>query len=126
MESLDLVGQQQLTVHRLDGRDTLRLYRADGRLTLTVTVTPDGPVLEVAGGDLLIRSDGQLGIDAEHLSIRGRRGIEIQSGGDVVIRASGVLRTTASSQQLTASHGDVHLTANDDVRLDGERVRMNC
>ena len=34
--------------------------------------------------------------------------------------------TSARAQAITARLGDVSVKANDDVRLNGERVRLNC
>jgi len=123
---LELIGSQQLVVERGALADTLRLYGGDGRLTLTVRVTPDGPVLLVEGGGLAIRAEGALAIDAQHVAIRGREGVVVQSGADLCVGAAGSLDLTARRQQLTARGGDVRVYASDDVVLDGERVRMNC
>lgn len=123
---VELIGSQRLVVERGPGADTLRLYGGDGRLTLTVRVTPEGPVLMVEGGGLAIRAEGALAIDAQHVAIRGREGVVVQTGGDLCVGAAGSLDVSAQRQQLTATHGDVRVYASDDVVLDGERVRMNC
>jgi hypothetical protein len=126
MESVELVGQQQLTIERTADLDTLRLYAAGGQLTLTLSITPNGPVLEVAGAGIMIRSSGPLAIDAQHVAIRGREGVVLHSDADALVSAARRLEMTAETQQMTATLGDVRVYANDDVVLDGERVRMNC
>jgi hypothetical protein len=36
------------------------------------------------------------------------------------------MTSTARAHKVTAERGDVDVYANDDVKLDGERIRMNC
>jgi hypothetical protein len=126
MKSVQLVGRQQLVIEHREADDTLQLYGSDGRLTLTLRITPDGPVLLVEGADLAIRATGALAIDAQRVAIRGRDGVVLHSDGDTCVSAAGSLELTAERQQLRATRGDVSVYANDDVVLDGERVRMNC
>jgi hypothetical protein len=42
------------------------------------------------------------------------------------LQASGDLHSEARIQNVTATLGDVNVRANDDVKLSGERVRVNC
>ena len=60
------------------------------------------------------------------VAIHGRRDVSISSGGDATVEAAGDLETFARAQHHTANLGNVNIRANDDVRLNGERVRMNC
>ncbi len=126
MESVALIAQQQLVIERGEREDTLQLFQGNGRLTLTVRITADGPVLEVAGGSVAIRASGALSINAQRVAIRARDGFDLESGGDARITAGGTLEIAAERQQVTARSGDVRVRANNDVLLDGERIRMNC
>jgi hypothetical protein len=40
--------------------------------------------------------------------------------------ADGDLKTEARIQEIRARLGNVNVSANDDVRIDGERVMVNC
>jgi hypothetical protein len=124
--SLELIGEQRLLVERRTRDDLIRLIGPEGRLTLSIIVTPTGPVLRFEGPGLLIESSGALAIDAEHVAIRGREGVALVSGGDAKIVAEGTFDTEAHRQNIRASRGDVNVYANDDVKIDGERIRMNC
>jgi hypothetical protein len=121
----DLRGGQVLVVERRGGEDALRIVGADGRVTLSILVTERGPVLCFEGG-LTILARGNLALEAEHLALHGREGLSVSSGGNVAIETPGDLACTARTQTLTASLGDLRMHANDDVRLNGERVMVNC
>jgi uncharacterized protein (DUF2345 family) len=52
--------------------------------------------------------------------------LAIRSGGDVSIESLDELRTKALAQTIEASRGEVRVRASDDVRVDGERIRLNA
>ncbi len=125
-QTVALVANQQLMIERKPGRDTLNLISSDGQISLSIHVTPDGPVVQVKGASLAIQAEGCLTIDAETVDIHARERMALSSGGDVLIQAKGDLHSTARTQNITAELGDANVKANDDVKLDGERIRMNC
>jgi len=90
-----------------------------------VRVTPAGLSLCIESGALTLLSSGTLRVDAERLELRGRSGVTIESGGDAALAVAGDLTVRASSQELRATLGDVRLAANDDVKVDGERILLN-
>ena len=124
--TFELIGQQALVVESAEGGDLLKIVAPDGRVRLAIAITPDGPVLELGGMGVMIRSSGPLAIDAERIALHGRNGLQISTGGDAAIRAEGDLTSVARIQNISASLGNVNVKANDDVRLNGERVMMNC
>jgi hypothetical protein len=74
----------------------------DGTVELTVRFTPEGPILSFSGARLDLSHAGQLNLSCEELRLHGRRGVELQSGAEVVVRGAG------------------------DVHLDGRNVLINC
>ena len=126
VQVVDLRGDQQLVIDQGPQEDRLMITSADGRVSLTITITEQGPVLHLEGSGLMIRTDGDLAINAKSLAIHGRDGIALTSGGDAHISAAGDLTTTARIQNITAELGNVNVQANDDVKIDGERILMNC
>jgi hypothetical protein len=90
-----------------------------------VAITADGPVLRFEGG-LALQTDGPLAIDAEQVTLHGRQGVAISSGGDAWIQVEGDLHSNARIQNITADLGNVNVKANDDVKINGERVKVNC
>ncbi|MBI5590677.1 MAG: hypothetical protein HY881_09360 [Deltaproteobacteria bacterium] len=127
MKSVELTGRQQLVLRHEQSQDVLQFFNAKGAVVLTVHVTENGPVLRFDGdGALTIQTTGALSIEAEHLSLHGRSGVSVTSDGDMHLRTSGDLHTHGRIQNISASLGNVNVKANDDVRLDGERVLVNC
>ena len=112
------LGSYALHIERLATGHVLRLLGPEGEKSLEIALTPQGPVLRLHSGlrmDLL----GDLMLEARHVSLHGREGLTLTSGTDAAIVAAGDLVARAEL-------GDLALRANDDVRLDGERIRMNC
>jgi hypothetical protein len=126
IHAIELAGRNRLEIRRGRTEDDLRLVAPGGALTLSITVTDAGAVLRVEGAALLVQSSGAVAIDAASVTIRGRDAVTLVSGGDAHIVAAGHLNAEADSIGVHATVGDVEVRANDDVRLDGERVRMNC
>lgn len=112
------LGSHFLHIEPEAGGHVLRLVGPGGAQRLEIAVTADGPVLRLHSG-LKIELAGELAIDAARIALHGREGLTLTSGGDARIVAAGDLVARAEL-------GDVSVRANDDVRLDGERVRMNC
>jgi hypothetical protein len=96
----------------------LRLIGPAGAQSLEIVVTPQGPVLRLGSG-LRLELAGQLSVDAERVALHGRSGLTLTSGGEVTIEA-------ATHLNAKADLGEVRVKANDDLRLDGERILMNC
>lgn len=126
IQVIDLQGDQHLVLEQSQQEDRLMITSANGKVSLTITITDAGPVLHLEGAGLMIKTDGDLAINAKSLAIHGRDGIALTTGGDAQICAVGDLTTKARIQNITAELGNVNLQANDDVKIDGERILMNC
>lgn len=107
--------------------------------------TPTDPV-DPAGSrstDLALARDHHLILetgrkDRSLVRLEGPQGIclaiEITEAGPVLrfegpglaFHAAGALTISADSVSIQARRGDVRVTANDDVKLNGERVLLNC
>lgn len=102
-------GGYQLVLERTATGGVLRLVGRDGAQPIELEVTPAGPVLRLRSG-LAIAVDGDLDLRGDRLSLHARTALSLTSDGAVDIRAG----------------GDVVLQANDDVKLSGERIKLNC
>jgi hypothetical protein len=102
----------------------LRLFAEDGAERVEIEVTPAGPVLRLRSS-LAVSLEGGLSIDAETISLRARSALEIVSGGDLTMNAAGALQSVGRTQHLSATLGDLRLSANDDVVVEGERIKLN-
>jgi hypothetical protein len=108
------------------GRSELSLIGRDGQIRLRIEVTAAGPVLCLDGGSLKVEVHGDLALTADRLALVARQELALCSGGNLRIEAGENCAIQAKRQELTATLGDVKVYANDDVKIDGERVRMNC
>lgn len=117
MESITL-GDHFLHIDSVGDGHTLRLVGPGGGQRLEIAITPQGPVLRL-GGNLRVELTGDLAVEARRIALHGREGLALSSGADGSVQVVGDLA-------VTADLGDVSIRANDDVRIDGERVRMNC
>ncbi len=125
-ESVDLSRRQRMIVLRRPEADVVQFLSREGEITLSVILTEAGPVLRFSGASLALQASGSLSLEAEHVHLHGRSGVSMSTDGDLIVRAKGDLISEARVQTITATLGDVSVSANDDVRLVGERVRMNC
>lgn len=114
-------------VEIIDTADTeiLNLRAPDGQLCLQITLTPEGPRIAVQGLSVAVECKGDLKIEAENVAVRARKELRLESGENVHIDAVGEFRAEAFEQHLRARRGDIALKANDDVLLNGERIRLN-
>lgn len=122
MERIDLPHDQALTIE--DGGRLLRLRAADGSTPMRIRITPEGPVLEVDGA-LAVRAGGALDLEGESVRIHSRSRLLLSADGDAAFRVRGDLLNRARTHDLRSELGDVKIAANDDVRINGERVLVN-
>jgi hypothetical protein len=133
-QRLSLSGGQTLLITRGEpvenaveqAEDLLQIVGPKGRPMVTIRVSEQGVSVELASGPVMLNVEGDLRIEAERLQLHARDQLSLTSGRDAQIFVEETLSTTAKRQAVTATRGDVRLVANDDVRMDGERIRMNC
>ena len=132
-QQLALAGGQTLVLTRSgpstapDQReDLLQIVGPQGHPTVVLRVGQAGVSVELAGGPVVLNVSGDLRIEAERLQLHARDRLSLSSGRDAELNIQESLSATAKRQSLTATRGDVRIAANDDVRMDGERIRMNC
>lgn len=121
--SLALPSGYAVDVHTSPER--LELRAPDGRVCLVVRIGPDGPRVELEAASLAIATRGDIALRSENLVLDARRDVVVRAGGDLRMEAEGALASRAFEQHIEATSGDIHVEANDDVRVDGERIRLN-
>ncbi len=126
VQRMDLAGAHRLEVVSRGSSHELRILDRHGGLGVAITVTDQAITLHVERADLAIRAERELEVSAERLHFHARSGLAITSNGDMTVEATGDISTTGRTQRIEATHGNINLDANDDVRLQGERVRLNC
>ncbi len=123
-QSIPLDGYE-LRVEHGEGGTLLCLDTAEGAEALRVTLSPDGPILHLGAG-LRIAVAGKLEMEAERVELRGREGVVVSSGRDLELECTRDMALDAREHHLRARLGDVRVQANDDVKINGERIRLNC
>jgi hypothetical protein len=122
-----LAGNHSLVVERpLSELSKLHIVGSGGEAVLSLEITPAGAVLRFEGAALTIQAGRNLRLQADTVAIHATEGLAITSGGDAQIGIAGDLETQARIHNITANLGNVNIKANDDVKLNGERVLVNC
>ncbi|QDV86127.1 hypothetical protein [Stieleria sp.] len=124
--TLPLRHGQSIQVQTDGDQQTLHLMSVDGKCRLEIQITEAGPVLMLGGAGLQVSVDGTLAFDAGHVAIHGRDSLSLSTDGDLSLKSAGKMHSSGHTQCIESQRGDVQVTANDDVRLTGERVRVNC
>lgn len=125
VETIALAGKHVLEVVKDGEQNVLRVLTPDRSAGLSITIDARGISLQVAGANVVLQTAGKLAIDAEELSLHGRKGVSITSDGDATLKATGDISSEARIQNIRARLGNVNVVANDDVKLNGERIKLN-
>lgn len=104
-------GRSVVCRSKEESRDEVTIRGPGGEVLLEVELTPAGPVLRFHAAQVELDCKGSLKVRCESFDIR--------TSGDIVQQAGGEI-------SLEAQRGNVDVRANDDVNLNGERVRLNC
>jgi hypothetical protein len=123
-QTLALAHGHSLVVEGGQERNVLQLVDPGGVAHLEISIGPEGIRLSVRGAGLSLATTGSLAIEADRLSLHGKNGISLTTDGDARIEAGGKLESSGRSQHIRAARGDVRIQANDDVKIEGERIRL--
>lgn len=123
---LPLAGEYRLIVHQTAGGSSVQLVAPDASSPVCIDITPAGVRVHLAAPSVSLETAGDLSLSADHLTLRGRRGLTLESGDDLELVAAHELRSRAKAQIVRAEQGEVDIKATDDVRVSGERVMVNC
>lgn len=104
-------GRSVVCRSKEESRDEVTILGPGGEVLLEVELTPAGPVLRFRAAQVELDCQGSLKVRCESFDVR--------TTGDIVQHAGGEI-------SLEARRGNVDVRANDDVNLNGERVRLNC
>jgi uncharacterized protein (DUF2345 family) len=121
---VDLPSGRAVTVEG-GASDRITVRNPQGLVELSIRFTAEGPVLSFAAAAIDLTSEGEIRVDCERLSLRARKELTLTSGGDLRESVAGRASLEAHDVRIEARRGDVAVKANDDVRLDGERVLLN-
>ncbi len=110
--ALELASGRSIVCRALDEHhDEVTIVGPAGEVLLEIALTPAGPRLRFHAAELELDCRGSFEVRCDRF--------QVETTGDIVQRAGRDMR-------LEARRGDVEVCANDDVNLNGERVRLNC
>lgn len=107
------------------GAEGLRIVAPGGHLCVQIRLDPEGPRIEVFGAELHAHADEVVRLAGPRVEIEAEESITLRSGGTIRQQARGNVESEAFEHHLESTHGEIRLVANDDVALDGERIRLN-
>ncbi|MEO6933250.1 MAG: hypothetical protein ABI151_16580 [Chitinophagaceae bacterium] len=115
-------------------RQEIQLLDKNKTAQLTITVKPEGLSIQINAIELNINAIDQLNLSGKKISLSASEELVMKSAGDLIhqidgdftLDIGGTNYNRAKIQKMTAELGNVEIKANDDVRLDGERVLFNC
>ncbi|HEX8985869.1 MAG TPA: hypothetical protein VF767_10565 [Bryobacteraceae bacterium] len=108
---LELASGRSVVCRPAGSCDELTIRGPEGEVLLEVVLTPKGPVLRFQAAQVQLECQGSFKVRCDSF--------ELETAGDIVQQAGGEMR-------LEALRGNLDVRANDDVNLNGERVRLNC
>jgi hypothetical protein len=125
-DALELPSGRRISCEEEASGELVTVQGPEGGVELRVLLTEDGPVLRFDAARLELQSAGTIRAECDRFEVAARSDVVQEAGGDVSVQARGDLSTRARTTSVTSTRGDVALKANDDVTLDGERVKLNC
>ena len=115
-------------------KEKLELFDKNGMLQMTIDVKEKGLMIQVNAASINLNATEELNLSGKKINITAAEQVNIKTKGnlvqqvdkDALMEVGGTNKMLAMVQKITATLGDVSIKANDDVKLNGERVKMNC
>ncbi|AUX41543.1 uncharacterized protein SOCE26_029630 [Sorangium cellulosum] len=105
-----------LQVTSEEDHERVVLVGATGRMELTLEVTETGARVVIDAEDVALRARRKVAVECDTFEVSARR---------IEARAKETATIEAEDASIRATVGDLELRANDDVKVDGERVLLN-
>lgn len=115
-------------------KEQIRILDKNKQVQLTITLQEQGLVIDINAAQLNINAAEELNLTGKKINIKATDQLNIKSAGnmvqqidkDALFEIGGTNKMIAAVQKITATLGEVVLKANDDIKLNGERVKLNC
>lgn len=104
-----LPSGRSIVVTLSDGQERLEIRDPGGEVEVRVLLTTSGPVVELRGARLAIESADTVAVHCRRLELLATEGADLHSEGDVRITGR-----------------EVGVKTENDIRLDGAKIRLNC
>lgn len=117
---------QRLLTDLTPGKETLRLLTTEGKVQMTIRIKKDGSEISLSGDIVKIAAKEKLELESPVINLTATKEICLTSDGDMHQTVKRDSYQKARIHNIIADLGNVNIKANDDVKLDGERVKLNC
>jgi phage gp45-like len=115
-------------------KEEVKLIDRNNQLQMTIGFAKIGLVININAAKININAVEELNLSGKKVNITATDQLKIQTAGNLVqqidkdslTEVGGSNKMKAKVQQITATLGDVSIKANDDIVLNGERVKLNC
>ncbi len=87
---------------RVVGEDDVHITDPAGRLAVRITLSAEGPVVELAGATLKLETPGELALKCQRLTVDAEQDVALRAGGEMDLRSTGEL-TMHSDEDLKAT-----------------------
>ena len=112
----------------------LKLYNKNHGLQLSICIKDNDLVLDICTSKVNINAVDELNLTSKKINISASEQLNLKTPGNLIMEIgkdslceiAGTNKSIAQIQKITASLGNVEIKANDVVRLDGEKVLLNC
>ena len=117
-ETVPLSHGRELHLSPAPDGDRLTVSSSDGTVELDVLLTEKGPLLRFRSAELHMTATRDIRMQCDDFRVDARGKAVIAAGDDLV--------AAGKTCELRATRGEARIKANDDVRVKGERIRLNC
>lgn len=103
-------------------------------LQLTILITASGIAINANANQLNVTASDQINLQSKRINIEASELLMLKSEGhfvqeihkDALTEIKGTNKHLAKSQKIVATTGDIEMKANDNIKLQGEQVLLNC
>ena len=125
-ESIQFKNGASLEVRHVGNDEIIDVKSKDGDVLVNIKMTAEGPVLSFSGASIEVEATKRFTVNSPKVHIHADESLRVTTNGDYHEEVNNDAYRTARIQHIKAELGDVKIRANDDVKLDGERIRLNC
>lgn len=124
----------RIIVDERPNQERIQIANGLGKVEITIIMSAAGPVIRLSGSTIELQAKEQLSLVSPKISLCAEEEIHLHTKGDFKQLVEGDLQQVVSGnadrsaqvQHLVSALGDVNIKANDNVKLDGERIKLNC
>jgi hypothetical protein len=111
----------------------LEVRNKSNQMYLSLSIGENGTELKLSCPTIHLSTENMI-IDAKNIDFRATDQLNLDSGGDLNLtcggnmnnRIAGAFKQRAEEIQIVSDLGDLELKANDNIKLNGEQVLLNC